>query len=135
MYLNIYLESLNHSSPSDKGTEYIKFQSLKYQASTTHGSENLNLRRIISSIAKEKALRIFFSFYSVTILFYIKIPSVWIAIKCQRNWLFATNSDFLIPISFEPNAVNLWYFKLIFFDLTKVIVWNFKGLRRWNPKI
>ena len=71
MYLNIYLESLNHSSPSDKETEYIKFQSLKYQVSTTHGSENL-----ISFIAKKKALRIFFSFYSVTVLFYITIPSV-----------------------------------------------------------
>ena len=33
--------------------------------------------------------------------------SVW-----QRNWVFATNSDFLITISSEPNAVDLRYFKL-----------------------
>ena len=30
----------------------------------------------------------------------------------QRNWLFATNSDFLISISFDSNVVNLWNFKL-----------------------
>ena len=58
-----------------------------------------------------------------------------IFVNTERNWLFSTNSDFQIPISLEPNVVNLWYFKLIFFDLTKVIVWNFKGLWRWNPKI
>ena len=43
-----------------------------------------------------------------------------------RNWVFATNSDFLIPISLKPNVVNLWYFKLILFDLTELIVWNIK---------
>ena len=30
----------------------------------------------------------------------------------QRNWVFATNSDFLIPISLEPNVIDLRYFKL-----------------------
>jgi len=35
----------------------------------------------------------------------------------ERNWVFATNSEFLIPISLEPNVVNLWYFKLI-------IIWS-----------
>jgi len=30
----------------------------------------------------------------------------------QRNWLFATNSDFLIPISLDSNVANLWNFKL-----------------------
>ena len=28
------------------------------------------------------------------------------------NWVFATNSDFLIPISLQPNIVDLRYFKL-----------------------
>ena len=67
---------------------------------------------------------------------FFKVYLKYVSQGCiQRNWLFATNSDFLIPISLEANVVNLWYFKLIFFDLSKVIVWNFKGLRRWNPKI
>ena len=30
----------------------------------------------------------------------------------QRNCVFATNSDFLIPISLEPNVVDLRDFKL-----------------------
>ena len=29
----------------------------------------------------------------------------------QRNWLFVTNSEFIIPMSLEPNVVHLWYFK------------------------
>ena len=53
----------------------------------------------------------------------------------QRNWVFVTNSEFIIPNSSEPNVVNLWYFKLILFDLTEFIVWNIKGLWHWNPKI
>ena len=32
--------------------------------------------------------------------------------------------NFLIPISLEPNVVDLWYFKLILFDLTEFIVLN-----------
>ena len=30
----------------------------------------------------------------------------------KRKWVFATNSDFLIAISLQPNFVNLRYFKL-----------------------
>ena len=41
-----------------------------------------------------------------------------------RNWVFGTNSDFLKPIFFPPDDVNLWYFKLIFFHLPEFIVWN-----------
>ena len=47
----------------------------------------------------------------------------------QRNWVFATNSNFLIPKSLQPGGVDLWYFKLWLFDLPKTKVWNFKGLR------
>ena len=32
--------------------------------------------------------------------------------KLERNWVFATNSDCLIPISLHPNVVNFRYFKL-----------------------
>ena len=42
----------------------------------------------------------------------------------QRNCVFATNSDFLIPISLEPNVVDLRDFKLwIMLDQT-IKVWN-----------
>ena len=53
----------------------------------------------------------------------------------QKSWVLATNSDFLIPISFEPYFVNLWYFKLVLFNLTEVIVWNVKCLQYWTAKI
>ena len=53
----------------------------------------------------------------------------------QRNWVFTKNSNFLIPISLQPDAVNRWYFKLRLFDLTEFKVWNIKGLRHWVAKI
>ena len=31
----------------------------------------------------------------------------------ERNWVFATNSNLLIPISLQADGANLWYFKLI----------------------
>ena len=30
----------------------------------------------------------------------------------QRNWVFVTNSDFLIPISLQSNVADIWHFKL-----------------------
>ena len=53
----------------------------------------------------------------------------------QRNWVFVTNSNFKIPISFQPDSVNLWYFKLRLFCLTEFIVWNIKGLLHHFAKI
>ena len=53
----------------------------------------------------------------------------------KRNWVFVTNSDFLIPIFFPRDGVNLWYLKLRFFQLTEFIVWNIWGLRHWVAKI
>jgi len=38
--------------------------------------------------------------------------SVWCIRSWERNWVFATNSDFLITIYLEPNVVDLRYFKL-----------------------
>ena len=32
--------------------------------------------------------------------------------QVERNWVFATNSDVLIPISLQHNSVNLRNFKL-----------------------
>ena len=40
----------------------------------------------------------------------------WISLQKQRNW--ATNYIFIIPISLQPDDVNLWNFKLTLFDLT-----------------
>ena len=56
----------------------------------------------------------------------------------ENNWVFATNSEFIIPISLEPNVANLWYFKLILFYLAEFIAWNVVWsliIRHWNPKI
>ena len=53
----------------------------------------------------------------------------------QRNWAFATNSNFLILISWQPDGGNAWYFKLRLFDLTEFIVWNIKRLRNWVAKM
>ena len=36
----------------------------------------------------------------------------------QKNWDFATNADILIPISLQPDGVNLWYIKFGLLDLT-----------------
>ena len=53
----------------------------------------------------------------------------------QRNWVFATNSDFLITISLEPNVADLRYFKLWILLDQIIWVWNIKGLQHWVLKI
>ena len=51
------------------------------------------------------------------------LSNSWIVLQSiQRNWVFVTNSDFIIPLSLESNVVNLLYFKLILFDLKEFIV-------------
>ena len=53
----------------------------------------------------------------------------------KENWVFATNSNFLIPKSKEPNFVAIWYFKL-WILLSKIIkVWNIKGVDHKVTKI
>ena len=37
----------------------------------------------------------------------------------ERNWVFATNPNFLTPIYLQPNYVNLWYSILWLFDITE----------------
>ena len=46
---------------------------------------------------------------------------------------FATNSNFLIPMSLQPNGVNLDISKFDF--LSNIKVWNIYGLGQWVPKI
>ena len=55
--------------------------------------------------------------------------------RAQRNWIFATNSDFLITISLEPNVVYLKYFKLGILLDQIIWVWNIKGLQHRVLKI
>ena len=40
-------------------------------------------------------------------------------------------SQFSNTRSLKPDGVNLWYFKLWFFDPSEFIVWNIKGLQHW----
>ena len=52
------------------------------------------------------------------------------------NWVFATNSDFPITISLEPNVVALRYFKLWILLDQIIWVWNIiKGLQHRVLKI
>ena len=53
----------------------------------------------------------------------------------KRNWVFATNSDYLFAISLQPDGINLWYFELRLFDCTEFIVWYIKGPWHWSTKI
>ena len=64
--------------------------------------------------------------------FYIcifQLKTKFFSFSGQRNWVFATKKNFLIPVFFQPDGVNLRYFKLSLFDLTQCIVWNLKDLR------
>ena len=48
--------------------------------------------------------------------------TLFIILDKEINWVFETNSDFLIHISLQPDGINLLYFKLRLFDLTDFIV-------------
>jgi len=64
------------------------------------------------------------------LMYTFEVSNVW-----QRNWVFATNSDFLIPIFLEPNFADLWYFKLWILLDQIIWVWNIKGLQHRVLKI
>jgi len=61
--------------------------------------ENLNTKLIINKDTHE--IHNFFSFACSK-----KLLQKWV----QRNWVFATNSNLLIPISLQSDDANLWYF-------------------------
>ena len=48
------------------------------------------------------------------------LANFWFSSFLQWRLVFATNSNFVIPISLQPDGVNLKYFKLTLFDLTEV---------------
>ena len=52
----------------------------------------------------------------------------------QRNCVFATNPNFIIPKSQQPDDAYLSYFKLTLFDPPEFIVWNIYGLRHFVLK-
>ena len=53
----------------------------------------------------------------------------------ERNWVFASDLNVLLPSSLQPDGVNLCYFKLKILDLTEFIVWNIKFLQHQVAEI
>ena len=84
--------------------------------------KNLKFREHLIEFANSKSDRMVSQLISLW-------PDKNILICKQRNWVFAPNSNFLIPISLQNDCVNLWYFKLRLIDQTECIAWNIKGLR------
>ena len=65
----------------------------------------------------------------IKLQFWIILNTEWRTFAGQRNWVFATNSEFLITISLEPKIVDLRYFKLWILLNQIIWVWNVKGLQ------
>ena len=59
---------------------------------------------------------------------------LWL-LSLERNWVFATNSDFLVTVSLEPNVADLRYFKPWILLDQIIWVWNIKGLQHRVLKI
>ena len=57
-----------------------------------------------------------------------KLNKEW-KVRKKRNWVFATNSNFPIVITLQPNVVDLRYFKLWILLDQIIQVWNIKGLQ------
>ena len=52
------------------------------------------------------------------------------------NWIFATNLNFLLPISLQLDGVNLWFFKVRLFDLTEFFSLKYqRSVQHWVAKI
>jgi len=46
-----------------------------------------------------------------------------------RNWVWGKNSKFVIPVSLQPDGLNLQYFEIILFNLKEFIFLNILYLR------
>ena len=57
-----------------------------------------------------------------------KLSSFLFKKHLQSHWAFATNSDFLIPISVQPDVIDLRYFKLWLLLYQTIKILNIKGL-------
>ena len=51
------------------------------------------------------------------------------------NWVLATISNFQITVSYQPNVVDLGYFKLTILLDQIILIWNIKGLHHQVEKI
>ena len=45
----------------------------------------------------------------------------------ERNWVPVTNSNFRIPISLQPDVVNLWHFKPRLFWSRRIYILKYLG--------
>ena len=64
-------------------------------------------------------------------------PDFWKSqFQCTKGFeSLHTNLIFVIPLSLQPDDLNLWYFKLTLLYLTVFIVWNVNGLQHWVAAI
>ena len=64
-------------------------------------------------------------------------PDFWKSqFQCTKGFeSLDTNLIFVIPLSLQPDDLNLWYFKLTLLYLTVFIVWNVNGLQHWVAAI
>ena len=65
-----------------------------------------------------KALEIDETFYSSLNLYGFLFKEMDYSFK--GNWVFAKHLNSLIPISLQPNNINLWYFKLSLFHIAEL---------------
>ena len=65
------------------------------------------------------------------------LPYIWPSSRgrLQKDWVFASNSDFLIPISLQLDVVELYYIVLWILLDQIVKVWNCKGLHHQIAKV
>ena len=82
-------------------------------------------------------------FHSIRFLFWSKLNIdflvnallIEIVRNYTKNWVLATNSDFLITITLQPNVAYLRYFKLWILLHQIIWVWNIKGFQHRVLKI
>jgi len=106
-----------------KFLQYLKFKVFNVGVSTIW--EGIRNNAIKTYLIRKKPVLIF-----IVLLFWI-FNRYFLLL---RNWVFATNSDFLTSISLPLNVVDLWYFKiLILLEIFKISFcnyWNYKFLNQ-----
>jgi len=84
---------------------------------------------VLKGIKRSSNLAYFQVLCSSTGYYYTFMQNNYFYKKKQRIWVFATNANFIIPKSQQPDDAYLSYFKLTLFDPPEFIVWNIYGLR------
>ena len=72
----------------------------------------VEINTIKLSFEKKKKLCVFAVFIFCDERFHHSFLKKRVSVKTLRNQVFATSSDFLIPLSSQSNVVDLRYFKL-----------------------